>query len=1383
MKRRTSLLMQILLVVVLFLTLSCRSGASPTPAPTTTPRPPTPVPYPPLPAPKLIFSTPAPFEPQALGEPVELVFDQPMDQQSVIRAFDIEPGIGGELAWDDARTLRFTPAAAFDRGASYQVTVGEAAQNAEGEALLEPVAFEFQTVGFVEIAEVQPIPDSEDVDPDTTITIIFSRPVVPLTSVERQNELPVPLTLDPPVTGRGEWLNTTIYRLYPEQGLAPATTYTARIPAGLEDIQGAILAEPYVWTFSTIRPIPTIWSPPSNAQHVGPSEVISITFNQPMDHASTEAAFRLTVNEQPVTGAFRWTGGMTPLDDETLLFTSAQPLPRNTSADVSLAGSARARDSRITLSEDTTWGFWTVRDPAVINTVPPDGRQGVDPLNGVEITFASPMRTAAFLDHLTIIPQPTEVYTYWSESDTMLQLSFPKEPATRYRITLDAAAPDRYGGTLDARLSLAFTTGDLSPYASLNAPGSIGTFDAYTDTVIYARHRNITRLDVALYRLSLDTFMRLHGYSSWDYRSRFRPAAADLVRQWSVYPDAPRNASALRGIAIVDAQGEQLPPGIYYLELSAPEVMARSDDARPEGFTLVRSATNLVLKQALTESLVWATDLASGEPLQGEPVRLYREGKPEGRGGRTDGDGLWLAEGLTDVDQWDDLFVVLGEPGNSAFAVAYNNWDSGISPWDFELNSEYGASRTIGYLYTDRPIYRPGQTVYFKGIVRQDDDADYTIPMAMRTLEVSVSDSQGRDLYRETLPVSDMGSFFDELLLGEEAPLGSYYIQVQDEAAEFFSGTSFRVAEYRKPEFEVTVETDKTAYLHGDAIKVTVQASYYFGGPVADAALTWNALSAPHTFQYQCPEGTSCASYTWWDYDDGEDYGEYFGSYGRLVANGSTTTDAQGRATFRVSADIAEEISSRNFTIEASITDINGQEVSQRTTATVHRGDFYIGTTSERRVAQAGEAQRLGALTVDWNSEPVGGVGLDVVVMERHWLSVREESEGGYIYWTWTTEDVPVYTTTTTTDPTGKAWISFTPEKSGTYRVRASGKDGAGNEVRSSTYLWVWGGGDVVWRRESTNRIDLVADRDLYQIGDVAEILIPSPYSGTVQALITIERGHILKTEVRELQGATEILRIPIVEAFAPNVFVSVILMQGSAQTPERLATFKMGEVMLPVSTETRALQVTLTPDRALQSGETYRPRETATYDIRVTDGAGRPVVAELSLRLADLAVLALADDTGPTLMERFWSQRGLGVRTSTPLAVAMEIYNRELTPGIKGGGGGGEDDLGFVRTRFADTAFWAAVVKTDAEGRARVEVDLPDNLTTWRMQARAITAETLVGQSDVDIQTTLDLLVRPVLPRFFVVGDQAEIATIVHNNTAEAVVADVSIAVEGLSV
>jgi uncharacterized protein YfaS (alpha-2-macroglobulin family) len=173
-------------------------------------------------------------------------------------------------------------------------------------------------------------------------------------------------------------------------------------------------------------------------------------------------------------------------------------------------------------------------------------------------------------------------------------------------------------------------------------------------------------------------------------------------------------------------------------------------------------------------------------------------------------------------------------------------------------------------------------------------------------------------------------------------------------------------------------------------------------------------------------------------------------------------------------------------------------------------------------------------------------------------------------------------------------------------------------------------------------------------------------------------------------------------------------------------------------------------------------------------------VEAELSLRLADLAVLALADEPGPTLVDRFWRDHGLGVKTSTPLVVAMEAFNREIAPSTKGGDGAVGD--GLVRSRFADTAYWAPAVRTDQDGRAQVTVQLPDNLTTWRMQAQGITGDTQVGRTDVDVLSTLDLMVRPVLPRFFVVNDQARIATVVHNNTQEPREVQVTIGVEGLA-
>ena len=184
-----------------------------------------------------------------------------------------------------------------------------------------------------------------------------------------------------------------------------------------------------------------------------------------------------------------------------------------------------------------------------------------------------------------------------------------------------------------------------------------------------------------------------------------------------------------------------------------------------------------------------------------------------------------------------------------------------------------------------------------------------------------------------------------------------------------------------------------------------------------------------------------------------------------------------------------------------------------------------------------------------------------------------------------------------------------------------------------------------------------------------------------------------------------------------------------------------------------------------MEAGEHYAPRQTATYDVLVTDNAGQPVEAELSLRLADLRGAAPWPTSRATTLEQaFWRSRGLGVRTSLPLAVSHGSLQPRATARAKGGGGG--DEGGLVRSNFADTTFWDPVVRTGKDGKAQVEATLPDNLTTWRMQARGITADTLVGQVNVDIVSTLDLLVRPVLPRFFIVGDEAEIATIVHNNT-----------------
>jgi len=610
--------------------------------------------------------------------------------------------------------------------------------------------------------------------------------------------------------------------------------------------------------------------------------------------------------------------------------------------------------------------------------------------------------------------------------------------------------------------------------------------------------------------------------------------------------------------------------------------------------------------------------------------------------------------------------------------------------------------------------------------------------------------------------------------LDEEASTGYYHMRAQ--AGKHSYGASFQVAEYRKPEFEVAVETDRDEYIQGDTINATAQATYFFGGPVADAKVRWALLSKDWRFSWDCGGRKPCPSYDFTDYDWTERRsGPYYREFGELISEGPGQTDSEGRFTFRAPADIAQRSMSQLFTLEVTVTDVNNQPTSSRTECVVHKGEVYIGLAPREYVGTVGQEQTVDVITVSPQSDPFPRQELSVVVSEHRWYSVQRKGEGGRFHWEWEVEDIPVLTTTLTTDSEGKGLVQYTPEKGGTYKVLVIGRDERENEVRTSAYQWVSSGAFISWRMENHDRIELITDKKSYKPGDVAEILIPSPYQGPVQALITIERGHILQHEVRTLQTNSEVLQISIAADHAPNVFVSVTIVKGMDERNSP-PSFKMGYAMLPVSTEQQELSVGIKPDR-----ETYQPGETVTYDIHTTDYAGEGVSAELSLALVDKAVLALGGATQASLLDVFYGQRGVGIRTGASLTLFVQRIADRLAE-AKGGGGGG-DMMGLtVRRRFPDTALWEPVLTTDSEGRAQVSVELPDTLTTWRLGVKGVTADTLVGEARADVVSTKQLLVRPVLPRFFVVGDQARVGAVVHNNTDRELMVSVSLAATGLA-
>ncbi len=248
----------------------------------------------------------------------------------------------------------------------------------------------------------------------------------------------------------------------------------------------------------------------------------------------------------------------------------------------------------------------------------------------------------------------------------------------------------------------------------------------------------------------------------------------------------------------------------------------------------------------------------------------------------------------------------------------------------------------------------------------------------------------------------------------------------------------------------------------------------------------------------------------------------------------------------------------------------------------------------------------------------------------------------------------------------------------------------------------------------------------------------------------------------------------------APISYISVVVVSGAQQsgTPD----FKIGMASIKVDTSHQQLDVKVTADK-----ESAGPGDQVTYTVETKDYSGKPVSADVSLAVVDKAALALAPSNSQRMLDAFYPDQALGIRTALGIVLNAEDYNaqyRESIPeGGGSGGGGGEDSLGIITVRgnFKDTAFFRGQAVTDENGRTQFTVTLPENLTTWEADARAVTEDSRVGQTTGELLSTKPLFIQLQTPRFFVNGDQATVGAIVHNNEEKPLTVNVSLDAKGV--
>lgn len=942
--------------------------------------------------------------------------------------------------------------------------------------------------------------------------------------------------------------------------------------------------------------------------------------------------------------------------------------------------------------------------------------------------------------------------------------------------------------------------------------------------------RNLAQVELALYPIELTKDVTFAREGDDDWLIALSLANKTPTARWTHATKDPGKHEPGQARLLLEPKPGA---GAYVLHASSGATQARA-------LVLVSDAA-VTVKAAGSKLLAWATDARTGAPIAEADLRLW-ERWHDGSWRRSDQsaqsgvDGVALFE-LRNKRHGGNYFVALRSGARQSFA---QGWIPGTNDPAREWRI---------YAYTDRSAYRPGDEVQWKFWARTRFASAYQTP-ANEKVTWEILDPQGAAASEGTSALNAFGAAWSSLATTAAMTLGEYRVRFfrTPQKNEFLGEAAlFRLEEYKLPEYEVVVKPPRDAqgkpklFRLGDRVEVEIESTYYYGAPVAGAAV--------EVFVHQRPRfrpSPKVREFPWF-HDDAREI-TWWGGPGQQILHETRQSDTAGKVTiaFDTPWDQRGEF---EFTVEARVVDASRREITGQGAVVVADAGYRVDLSVAHTLHRPGAKVEVEVRATDPNDNPVADDGQVVVTRER-WVEVWRDASGREVLGEalqraqslpdfpppgWGpkfrgTESEPVAKLDLRTNAEGVAKFDFTPTKEGHYRIVWTSRDQWETDIRAETAVFV--------ADEKTTQlgylpggVEILVDRDTLEVGQEASVLVVTPQSGR-HVLFTVEGDELYHHEVLALGGQVKLVKIPLTELHVPNVFLGAIAVWSGQAWQD------VEELIVPPASQ--FLTVEVASDRP-----DYEPGTKGALSVVVKDRSGAPVTAALSVSVVDESVAYIQGDYAIDPRRFFYGEkRPLQVQTggsfqhgvfvelskdengqvedrryaleggerqdraafagegrasvaklglaAAPAAVAEEVMDqssrqeadsfREKEAGL-GGAPGALAPTVRVRSDFRATALWLADVTTDAAGRATVPIPFPDSTTRWKATVRACDAGTRIGEGTTSARTRLPLIARLQAPRFFVVGDEVTLSANLNNNLDQALMVQAGLELAGLRV
>ncbi len=1172
----------------------------------------------------------------------------------------------------------------------------------------------------------------EEISTAGNISFTFNKNLVPdsLVNLWLENEF---IKIKPETEGRCMWTTNSKLVFTPKDGFQPSTDYTCSLTKKiLKYKDGFKLKGDVDYEFHTpylqISNVQAYWTVPESLG--GKATVrFDIDFNQVVGMKAV--AEQLNIEIEKETRDFRL------ISDEagqtvSVMVTGLKPEDKNYPAKITIEKGLKSHRGNVKTTDPFIETF-NIPSPFKLNIM--DIQANHDGFEGtITVSTSQPVNERDIKQYISI--DPFVKYSVEIKPSYFLIKSEEFDADKKYDLTLRKGLSGKIGGELKHDQSQPLSFGQMKPSIQF-VNGKEFYVSGKGSRNIEVAIVNVSKINIKIYKIyenNLNNMVRHYNfnsrnsyYSYYYYYGSVNPSQiGDVVYEKEMETSAlPRNGNhRVLNLDFEDKIAQY--KGVYYIEISSPEKYY----LRAKKMVSV-SDIGLIVKQGTRHITVFANSIKNTEPLANVELKFIGKNNQVTHTAKTNADGVAVYE----YDQ-------LPAPGfETKIVTAKLGSDYNFIPLDktqvstsrFDVGGKYeNPAGMEAFIYGDRDIYRPGETVNVSAIIRTDKwETPERLPMIMKFITPG-----GKTLKTARKLLNGHGSFEMQIELLPSAMTGSYTVEVYTSNNMMLGSKRISVEEFVPDRIKVDVSLDKENYMPDETINMDIQADNFFGPPAANRnyEVEWSIKR-----KYFSPK----------EYKDYDFSIEKINTYFRtVVREGKTNQQGAANELYAIPSDY-KNMGVLQSDLFVTVFDETGRPVNRKKSATIYTQDVYLGIKrSFSHYTKTGQPVRFDLIAVDKDGKALSGIDARVKLIKHEYKTVLSKSGS---YFRYRSEKVERIIEVKSIEINKKSTsYTFIPDLSGHYEVRIS-VPGAYTYVNRFVYAYGWGSTSYSsFQVDNEGQIDIQLDKEKYEVGDKAKVILKAPFSGKI--LVTVENNKVLRHFYVETDKRAASFELDLSGKYVPNVYVTATLFRPHRKSDIPLM---VAHGFAPVLVENPDNNIEIDIEAAEKS------RSNTSQIIKVN---ARPNSA-ITIAVVDEGILQVTGFDTPDPYGFFYRKRALQVNTSDVYPYLFPEIGM-IRSHTGGGGPAMQKRINpLTNKRVKLVAFWSGILETNARGNAEFEIDIPQFSGDLRIMAVAHKNH-MFGSGHANMKVADPLVISTALPRFMSPGDTVVMPVVMTNTT-----------------